>query len=147
MRKRMVRGMVVALAGLLVLALGTAHADVSVSIDTAEGATLFSLPKSDLVAYPDGIETRVSGDAGFGSAQGSVLYQFYGSSGTEPIPSYAGQAELSCNESGSECTWSFTVPWILPPGDYEIVVTASEPDPQDPDHELTASSSVDVTVL
>src|SRR5687767_8785799 len=148
MRKRTIRGLVVGLAGLLVLALGSAHADVSVTIATEDGATVFSLPaEGDVVQYPDGIETKVNGTAGFGSTDGTVLYQFSTSSGGDEIPSYAGEAALECNEDGSACTWSFSVPWILPPSDYKLTVKAVEPDPANPDGELSQVTSINVTVL
>lgn len=149
MQKRLFRGMIAGTAVLMVLAFGSASADVGVTIDNEAGSTVFSLPlPPEQAGYPEGINTQVSGTASFvNPGSGSVLYQF---SSVDPITgaevvNYSGDAPVSCGDDG--CTWAFTVPFILGPGEYTIAVTASEPDPNDPEVVFSASASVDVLVL
>ncbi|HEX9696258.1 MAG TPA: hypothetical protein VGB64_08080 [Actinomycetota bacterium] len=156
MGKRMMRLMVPALAGMLALSLGTAHAAFGVSIDTAEGATVWSLPTLPEVeeaplAYPPEFPTAITGTASFdGTEATAVTFEYLAQAGEDTIVMYSGEAAVTCgdaDENGAvDCTWSADVPFTFGPGDYTVVVTAAQPT-EDPEVYEEVTDSVNVTVL
>lgn len=149
MLKRTFRGMILGVAGLLVLTLTPAHAAVTVSIDAEEGDIVFSLPGlPEGVEYPSEIQTVITGTAGFDSTDGGVLYQFIVDGPEGEIVYYSGQADLAPAGCSAECTWSFRVPFLLPPSEYDVKAIASQPDPVNPElPPETATDTVHVMVL
>lgn len=157
MGKRLTRLMVPAMAGLLALSLGTAHADLAVSIDTAEGATVWSLPTLPEIqdvplAYPSEFPTALTGSASFDGTEAiGVFYSFYTDENGDTVHMYSGTASLDCGapeeDGGVTCDWSASVPFTFGPGDYEVVVTASQPNGTDPEVVDSVSDSVNVIVL
>jgi outer membrane protein assembly factor BamB len=137
-------------AAVMVMALGgTAHADVTVGIDAQDGDIIWSLPTPpDGVEYPSEIQTVVTGTAGFSSTDGSVLFAFSVDADQGPIVVYSGQADLAPAGCSSECTWSFKVPFLLPPSEYDITVKASEPNVVNPEEPgPSATDSVHVVLI
>jgi len=147
MRKNVLGGLFLGVAG-LVMALGTAHAEgVSVSIDDANGATVISAPGlPDGVAYPDAIDTQITGKASFDNADNGVTVQLIQGSGDAAVVAYTRQADLTCDEANS-CTWSFTVPFIITPGDYTVLATAGEAAAEEGGDPITATAQIAVTIL
>lgn len=141
MGKRWLRAMVaVALAAGLALSLGTAHADTAVTIDDPDGATLYSLPTTGgLVEDP--ADTTLSGTAAFSTGGGGVQVVFADpASGDPPQNVVTYQAGLACNEAGTTCTWSFRVPFIFKPGEWDVTATAA-------DDVGSASATISITVI
>jgi hypothetical protein len=139
-----------------------ASADVSVTIDQTDGTMMASVPPpGDLADYPDAVVDEFTGKASFTAEPGSVFVMLSqkpvggtmdpfnpGTIGqpADYIPVFQGEADLTCTESG--CTWTFRIPWILPPGEYKATAIASEPNPELPEEPgPTASASVLVTIL
>jgi hypothetical protein len=150
MLKRKFRGIILCVAGVMALAMGTAHADVTVSIDLATGDTIWSLPGlPEGVDYPEEFQTVVTGGAGFDSTNGSVFYEFtVPAPDGPPIVVYTSQANLAPAGCSAECTWSFRVPFFMPPNEYDLIVTATEPNIVNPDDPgPSASDSVHIVVL
>ncbi|MGH2831043.1 MAG: hypothetical protein ACRDJM_11220 [Actinomycetota bacterium] len=122
MRKTLVMS-VVALTAALAMALTPARAEVTVTIDQEEGATVFSLPPlPEGVEYPAEIPTKLTGTATFNSPGGSVTVLV-----GRPNP-VAREATLDCDEAGTTCSWSASLPFLVTPGETEIFVAAADAD-------------------
>lgn len=148
MLKRIFRGMILSAAGLMVLALTPAQAAVAVDINLDTGDVVWSLPGlPEGVEYPPELQTVIDGTAAFDSPDGTVFFQFIVPKPDGDLVYYAGEATLS--EAGClECTWSFTVPFLLPPSEYDLKVIASQPNQVDPElPPETATDTVKVMVL
>lgn len=141
-----------ALVAALSLGFGPARAEVAVTIDQVEGDILFSLPglPDPAPAYP--VDTALTGTASFNNPGGAV-----GVLMTGPFGEKSGEAELSCDEAGTACTWSFTIPFFVAPGEYQVWVNAVDvdetvvyapcnPNPE-PEPEGTECVGLKVTVL
>lgn len=150
MRKRMIRGLVVGSVAVLAMTVSAADAAVGVHITTPNDSTLFTLPAPQFnLSYPPEISRDISGTASFDSANASVLYQFVTAArDNSPIVAYSGDTAPTCPEVGPfSCTWSFSVPFFLPPGDYRVDVTASQPAADGVSPAETSTESINVHIL
>lgn len=156
MGKRMFRLMVPALAGLFALSMGPAQAALSLDIATAEGATVWSLPTlpstDPQVSYPSELPTAITGSATFDGTEAiGVFYSLFAYENGDRVHMYSGTASLDCGapdeNGGVACDWSASIPFTFGPGDYEAVVTASQPTAENPDEYETVSDTVNVVIL
>ena len=157
----------VAMAAVALLGSRIAGADVTVSIDQASGSIVASAPGlPDGVDYPEEVVTTFTGTAAFDSGDNGVQVilaqpQPVGRVNpldptnavedlTAPQPDavvFTGQADATCDAT-FHCTWSFTIPFIITPGDYKVTVVAAELNQTDPDQPgPSASQTIEVTIV